>query len=981
MIKRSNLNEDEEPVELTLPTQALNDLKKGETSRLTLADSGTDPEPDSVAPAESLSEPSSSPNTGPETFGTTSRGFKEGELILRRYKVESVLGRGGMGIVYKCLDIQTDLYVAVKTLPPALSTNVEEMEEIKDNYKLVERLHHPHIADAKNIDRDETTGQYFLIMEHVDGINLRQYRKKNNNAISMEEMVPITRQIAAALDFGHSEQIIHRDIKPSNIMITGQGKVKLLDYGIASQYHESMSRVTQQKYKDSGTGPYMAPEQWTADYQDAKTDQYALAVVVYEMVTGAPPFMSPDPVILGQMVRKESPRKPEAITSQTWGVMLKALSKKRKDRFESCTDFVAALDDSLNGLHSQASRKKARIGIYATAALLAILIFAGMVHKGQERSRSIAARERSQALTSRASILAANSQFDEALDLVRRALQEDASRAEAQHLLAQLDARGRVEVVSDPPGAEVWRGDRRLGTAPLTVETLPDTPTRLTLRAEGYEPRTETVSVSPRGETRLASTLTGIAGLTVRSTPPGTEIFLDEVSRGLTPLSLTSLSPGNYRLRAVRDGYRDLEKTIRIAAGDPRVEELALAPLAGSVRIETTPSGAEVRLRDRSLRAPATFSDVPPGPVELQISLPGYSERTVRGEVIDGETFRQAVILQAEGEAAPPEAASTSEARSAQAVNPPMQQNGSAGPRSASPAAPRPQRARLAVVPAQYESGMRSTFWREFLEKINVADPDAVENPALSAHVVDRLVHTRRFDVLERENLRDVVRELKWGQSEWADPANVAKVGRQLNADYVVIPVVRNVLLDVSTAEIPYVGSTRETLKGHLVLVLRLVEVETGRIVSSTTLTHDLEEVLPAPAFDRRKALGAFLPKLYGEVAMNITARIVDKVYPIRVLLVDGEMITLNRGEGAIETGEELDVLHLGDALVDPDTGVTAGYHETPIGKARVESVMPNLSVARLLSGDGAVEIGHICRRTDKPRPSAPPRNRPDLNW
>lgn len=977
MIKRIDPNENEE-MEATLPTQALTDLKGVPPSRMKFDAPAGEAEPRSAPPAGELpSEPSVGTSGGPETFGTTSRGFKEGELILRRYKVESVLGRGGMGIVYKCVDIQTDLRVAVKTLPPALSTNAEEMEEIKDNYKLVERLHHPHIADAKNIERDETTGQYFLIMEYVDGINLRQYRKKNDNAISMEEMVPIARQIAAALDFGHSEQIIHRDIKPSNIMITSQGKVKLLDYGIASQYHESMSRVTQQKYKDSGTGPYMAPEQWTADYQDAKTDQYALAVVVYEMVTGAPPFMNPDPVILGQMVRKEPPRKPESISAQSWGVMQKALAKKRKDRFESCTDFVAALDDSLNGIHSQAARKKARIGIFAAAAVLALLIVAGLLHNGRERSKLTAARDRGQVLASRASILAANGQFEEAVDLARRALEEDARQQDARALLAQMDARGRVAVVSDPPGAEVWRGDRRLGVAPLTLEALPDTPLQITLRAEGYEPRTETVRVAPRAETRLAAALTGIAGLRLVSDPPGAEVFLNGVSRGITPLELDALEPGEYRLRAARDGYRDLEKTVRLAAGPARLEELALAPRAGTVRVETTPPGAEVRVGDRTLRGPATFDDLPPGPVEIQVSLPGFLSRTVRGEVVDGEILRQAVILQAWEETPQAEVASVPAPATPPEVAPQVSRTRPADP----PAAQRPQRARLAVVPAQFEAGVRSTFWREFLEQFNVADPGAMENPALSTHLIDRLVQTRRFDVLERENLRNVVRELEWGQSEWADPANAARVGRQLNADYMVIPVIRNVLLDLSSREIPYVGTTRETLKGHMVLTLRLVEVDTGRIVSASTLTHDLEEVLPTRDFDRRRALDAFLPKLYGEVSMNMTANIVDNVYPIRVLLVDGAMITLNRGEGAMEVGEELEVLHRGEALVDPDTHQTIGHQETVVGKARVERVMANVSVARLLSGEGAVETNHICRRVDTPRPSAPPRTRPELNW
>lgn len=307
------------------------------------------------------------------TIRSSARRFKTGELILGRYRIAGELGQGGMGIVYRCHDEIGGIDVALKALPPELSHNSVEMEEVRENFKLVSRLAHPNIATVRTLEKDPANGDFYLIMECVEGINLRQWRKKQlGGCASLSETLPIVHQVAAALDYAHSQKIIHRDIKPSNVMVAEQS-VKVLDFGLAAQIHTSMSRVSQVSHGTSGTGPYMAPEQWRGQYQDAATDQYALAVMIYELLSGRPPFESHDPTVLRGAVLEEKVPNIGNISSNGWKVLERALARDRKERFSSCMDFVEALSSgkNLKPRNTQKSAKKIFGGVCALVVIIA----------------------------------------------------------------------------------------------------------------------------------------------------------------------------------------------------------------------------------------------------------------------------------------------------------------------------------------------------------------------------------------------------------------------------------------------------------------------------------------------------------------------------------------------------------------------------------------------------------------------------------
>ena len=303
--------------------------------------------------------------------------FSVGDLIMNRYKVLAELGQGGMGVVYKCFDETAGIEIALKALPPELSHNTLEMEDIKDNFQLVHNLHHPNIASSNNLERDNTNGNYYLIMECCEGEDLRRWirRKRKDGELKLEDVLPIVKQVADALDYAHEQKIIHRDIKPGNIMIDGAGKIKILDFGLAAQIHTSMTRVSMACHGTSGTGPYMAPEQWEGRAQGAPADQYALAVMTYEMLAGHLPFESTDAAVLREAVLKSSLVSLENIPKYADAAIARAMSKDSAERFTSCSDFAAAL----SGKKIKAAKKQNKGGSLKWAAgfILLILLAAG----------------------------------------------------------------------------------------------------------------------------------------------------------------------------------------------------------------------------------------------------------------------------------------------------------------------------------------------------------------------------------------------------------------------------------------------------------------------------------------------------------------------------------------------------------------------------------------------------------------------------
>lgn len=284
-----------------------------------------------------------------------------------QYELIRELGGGGFGCVYLARDTVAGIEVAVKGLPPVVRHNKEELENIRRNFALVSRLHHPNIAaalvlhpvvnaeyasgDAKEklrvFERDT-----MMVMEYAPGVTLSQWRKQfPDGKVPFERALPIVRQVAAALDYAHAQRIIHRDVKPSNVMIEthedGSIVARVLDFGLAAEIQSSMCRASQEVREKSGTRPYMAPEQWQGKSQGAYTDLYALAAMFYELITGDVPFASVftcgDPVVMMTAITGQTFDPDHALPRHVRMAVVRAMAKKPSDRFSSCGAFVKAL--------------------------------------------------------------------------------------------------------------------------------------------------------------------------------------------------------------------------------------------------------------------------------------------------------------------------------------------------------------------------------------------------------------------------------------------------------------------------------------------------------------------------------------------------------------------------------------------------------------------------------------------------------------
>ena len=297
--------------------------------------------------AENIFTIGDAPTIRPAPAGAGGRRLAAGDAILGRYTVVRELGEGGMGVVYQCLDSVGGVEVAVKGLPPEVSRNEDEMDEIRANYQIVRKLRHPNIAGVATLEKDPDTSEYYLVMDLAAGTTLKRWARRHPDA-SIDAKLAIIRQVAAALDYAHAEKVIHRDVKPENVMVDDDGRVKVLDFGLAAQIRSSQSRTSNTVTSKGGTPGYKSPEQWLGRLQQAPADVYAFGVMAYWLFSGRLPFDGDDPVVLGHAVLSAPVEPIPDLPAHMNAALVKALAKAPDERFESCGEVVDALEGKGN---------------------------------------------------------------------------------------------------------------------------------------------------------------------------------------------------------------------------------------------------------------------------------------------------------------------------------------------------------------------------------------------------------------------------------------------------------------------------------------------------------------------------------------------------------------------------------------------------------------------------------------------------------
>ena len=282
-----------------------------------------------------------------------------------RYQLIEKLGSGGYGAVYRARDTIANIDIALKVLPHLLTNNKDELEDIRRNFSLVSRLRHQNIVTLLHLHEVQETdekadkelglvpGHYLTVMEYIPGGTIKTYLKNHDRQqVPLKETLDICLDIAEVLDYAHSKKIVHRDIKPSNIMLTPEREVKVLDFGLAAEIRSSMSRVSRNSTAVTGTFPYMSPEQWQGKRLTGRSDQYALAVVFHELVSGEIPFASiftttNDSRLMRDTVLKQTPDRLAELSRKQNKILHRALAKNSHERYSSCQEFISDLAKSM----------------------------------------------------------------------------------------------------------------------------------------------------------------------------------------------------------------------------------------------------------------------------------------------------------------------------------------------------------------------------------------------------------------------------------------------------------------------------------------------------------------------------------------------------------------------------------------------------------------------------------------------------------
>ena len=437
-----------------------------------------------------------------------------------RYEIIRLLGRGGMAVVFLAQDLVLEREVAIKVLPPETTHDTKLIPRFHQEAKTAARLDHPNIIPIYRVESE--AGLNYFVMKYVNGRPLDQVL--DDGPLPVAQARRVLREAALALGHAHKRKIVHRDVKPANIMLEADGRVVLTDFGI--------SKAAQGSSQLTGTGAiigtphYMAPEQAKGLDVDGRADQYALAVVGHQLLTGKVPFDGTAHSILYKQVFEPPPpvieMRPDTPADLS-RALERALSKDPEYRFPSMEDFATAVSGERSG----------------TATVVSAPV--KPVTKASRRPTG----ETKPGTTSRPMLLA----FSVAILGIAVAAWVGLVPTGAPKPVPRKEP-----IVSRP-------APTRAGPAPAV------TPTPANTAAERRERRLQ-AAAQARAEQAL---------LTVASEPWGT-LYIDNVEIGPTPVADYRLSPGTYRLRIEQEGYRTKRETIVVNGPNPIRRRFSLEP-------------------------------------------------------------------------------------------------------------------------------------------------------------------------------------------------------------------------------------------------------------------------------------------------------------------------------------------------------------------------------------------------------------------
>ncbi|MEC7519031.1 MAG: serine/threonine-protein kinase [Myxococcota bacterium] len=412
-----------------------------------------------------------------------------GQLVAGRFHVLERIGTGGMGTVYRAEQSGLDRPVALKVLKRELISDRETVARFHREAKAMSLLMHPNTVRVFDFGEDDD-GHLFLAMELLEGELLTAWIEREGTP-PIEQAMRTIQEILRSLAEAHSKGIIHRDLKPDNIFLArveGHSRpvVKVLDFGIAKVFREDrqIDQLETQAGTVFGTPRYMSPEQAQGKTLDHRSDLYTVGTLLYQLLTGSPPFVDDDAVVVMAKHIRETPPSPRVaaperpIPRTLDKLVMKALGKEPDDRFDNAEAMEARLMACLPDVEREA---QGRGGLFAGLPKVPLAIGAALIVLATAFAVTIV-------------ISSAPDEVAEARD--RLTAPPTTTEVSAPPPEPELPAARSVRLESEPAGARVMQGDVELGTTPLSLDVM-DEPLALTVVHDGYEPH----DVALTGET------------------------------------------------------------------------------------------------------------------------------------------------------------------------------------------------------------------------------------------------------------------------------------------------------------------------------------------------------------------------------------------------------------------------------------------------------------------------------------------------
>ncbi|HET9708672.1 MAG TPA: protein kinase [Gemmatimonadales bacterium] len=463
-------------------------------------------------------------------------------IVAGEYRIERLLGRGGMGMVFLAQDLTLEREVAIKVLPPDFSSDPQVIKRFQQEAKTAAKLDHPNIIPIYRVESAE--GLNFFVMKFISGTSLEDVLE-SQQPLSYDYIQRILSEAARALGHAHSRKVVHRDVKPANIMFDHDGRVMLTDFGI-SKALQSAGNLTGTGMI-VGTPHYMAPEQAKGQPVDGRADQYSLGIVGYRLLSGQLPF-SGDSVhtILYKHIFEPAPNvaalRPGTPRTLTDAIQ-RALSKEPSDRFPTMEAFAEAVRGD-----AMAGAADATTPLPTPAAAIP-----ATVRTAQRRSR---------------------------VPLVALAVVVLA----AVSLAAFFGLRGRNRAVPSSSGdtttiAQIPESSRQIpqSTATAVPRDIPET--TVTPRTQDTSPAVPPLRTTPtRAERPAPRAANGADGYLEIDSDPTAELFLDGVDLGPTPLFHHRVSSGAHALRLEASGYKTQHVAVQVEPGHTFTKTYKLNP-------------------------------------------------------------------------------------------------------------------------------------------------------------------------------------------------------------------------------------------------------------------------------------------------------------------------------------------------------------------------------------------------------------------